>query len=42
MIDMVTTLNISIACSIFMTEAQRQKIDAGINGEDTLSSANYK
>jgi len=36
MMGMVGSLNVSVACSIIMAEAQRQRTDAGLYGNDCL------
>lgn len=42
MVGMVASLNVSVACSIIMAEAQRQRTVAGLYGTDSLSSLTYK
>lgn len=41
MLGMVASLNVSVACSIIMAEAQRQRINAAFYGADPLPEAIY-
>ncbi len=42
MLGMVGSLNVSVACSIIMAEAQRQRTSAGLYGNDCLPKALFK
>ena len=42
MMGMVASLNVSVACSIIMAEAQRQRTNAGLYGNDRLPEALLK